>query len=273
MKLRITIATCIAALAAAAPAAATTETASSGPLTATFSYDQPADGQYSNLSLRIATGAASIDIPVESPDCGTYCWPGGVGQRPSVHVRDLDGNGTPEVLLDLFTGGAHCCSIAQVYEPDLTHVGATIAYTRFEYGFGNASYKVTDLDGDGTPEFKSADDAFAYLLSSYAESGFPVKILHWTSGGFTDVTRDFPALVRKDAAYWFKHYRKDIRRKAPFDSPGKGAFTAYIADEYLLGDGKRARAEIKTARRHGWVTAKDVKLLNKQLAAAGYLVS
>jgi hypothetical protein len=271
MKRLVIAATVLAGLVLAAPAAATTETASSGPLSATFSYDQPGDGQYTNLSLRIAAGGASVDVPVESPDCGTYCWPGGVGQRPSVHIRDLDGSGTPEVQLDLFTGGAHCCSIAQVYEPDLTHVGSTIAYTRSEYDFGNASYKVTDLDGDGTPEFKSSDDAFAYLLSSYAESGFPVKILRWTPAGFTDVTRDFPALIRKDAAYWFKHYRKDIRHNSPFDSPGKGAFTAYIADEYLLGHGKRARAEIKTARKHGWVTAKDVKLLNKQLAAAGYL--
>jgi hypothetical protein len=271
MKRLLIPAACIALLITAVPAAATTETASSGPVTATFTYDQSTDGQFSDLNLNIAAGAASVDIPVFASGCSNLCWPGGIGDRPSVHVRDLDGNGTPEVLLDLFTGGAHCCSIAQVYEPNLTGTGATLGYAKNEYAFGNSSYKVTDLDGDGVPEFKSSDDSFAYLLASYAGSGFPLKILRYSDGGFADVTRDYPALVRKNAAYWFKHYRKNIRRKAPYNDGGKGAFAAYIADEYLLGNGRKARAEIKTARKHRWVTAKDVKLLQTQLGASGYL--
>ena len=35
-----------------------------------------------------------------------------------LNVMDLNGDGEPEILLDLFTGGAHCCSYSRIYQFD-----------------------------------------------------------------------------------------------------------------------------------------------------------
>jgi hypothetical protein len=50
------------------------------------------------------------------PACGGECAPGATGARASsVQVIDLDDTGQPNVVVDLYTGGAHCGSVAQVF--------------------------------------------------------------------------------------------------------------------------------------------------------------
>ena len=42
-------------------------------------------------------------------------WPGGVVDDSSVDVRDLDGDGEPEVLVKLYSGGANCCLSSLIF--------------------------------------------------------------------------------------------------------------------------------------------------------------
>ena len=42
-------------------------------------------------------------------------WPAGRGDSRSIGLRDLDGDGEPEVLLELFSGGANCCLSTLIY--------------------------------------------------------------------------------------------------------------------------------------------------------------
>ena len=112
----------LAALFALAPAAhAKTETATSGAITATLSYNHVQDSfEYTNMALTISR--AGVQVLAADPtfgDCDSpYCAPGGLGGRDSVAVRDLDGDGEPEVILDLYTGGAHCCFVSRFYRWD-----------------------------------------------------------------------------------------------------------------------------------------------------------
>src|SRR5947209_8454135 len=152
--------------------------------------------------------------------CGTGCAPAPAGK--SVHVLDLEHNGGRDVLLELYTGGAHCCYIAQIYYPS----GKT--FHKAQRNFGDPGWRLKDLSHNGHFEFLSANDAFAYQFTDYAASGTPIQILTFSHGRFHDVTRAHLRLIAADAKNWlnlFKHNYGD----------GEGFIAAWAADEYMLG--------------------------------------
>src|SRR6185437_12593990 len=144
----------LAASALLAPAAlATTQTATGGAVTATFTFS----GQFptfSGLHLTIAqSGSVLYDQPVTSKGCGDICAPLSTSAgAPSVHVIDLDDTGQPNVVLDLYTGGAHCCTIEQVFTFD----PGTMTYDVTKRNFGDPGTRIEDLKHDGHFEFVTA---------------------------------------------------------------------------------------------------------------------
>jgi hypothetical protein len=221
------------AVAALAPAAAqartTTETRTFHGVTATFSF-RGASPNYSKLHLRITrAGATLLDAPVRSRTCGTPCAPGSLsGRSGSLHVVDLEHNGTTDVLLDLFSGGVHCCWIEQIFT--VTPGSATVRKT--ERDFGDPGAQLVDLRHNGRLEFLTADDRFAYAFTSYAASGLPLEILTYARGHYVNVTRHFRGRLRKDAADWLALYRS-LGRQGWQDTVG--VIAAWAADEDLLG--------------------------------------
>jgi hypothetical protein len=224
------------ALLAAAPAtagAAQTQTAASGSVAATLTYT-PDEGGIGATGVRIAVtrgGVLAYDAPVDPRGCkdGT-CGPAG---EAAVAVTDLDADGEPEVIADVYTGGAHCCTVSRILRWD----GAR--YVALDRNWGDVGYRAQDVDGDGRPELVSADDRFAYLYGSYAASIFPLQILALRDGRLVDVTRAHPALVRSDRA---ENHRL-ARRAKGF---ARTAYAAWAADRYLLGE---RRAALRTLRR------------------------
>jgi subtilisin-like proprotein convertase family protein len=161
-----------------------------------------------------------------------------------VRVRDLDGDGEPEVLVDLYWGGAHCCYYTDVYR----YVRARGAY-RLGVGFwGDLHPTLRDLDGDGRPEFETGDDRFAYVFTGFATSVFPIRILRFDHGRFVDATRRFRRLIRRDAAKLYALYRSE--RRKPNGDVG-GILPAWLADEYLLGRGPAGWPVLREAVRRG----------------------
>jgi hypothetical protein len=213
----------------AAPAAlAATQTAQSGDVSATFT----STGSYPNfagLHLSIAQGSTVFyDQPVVSSACGKYCAPGSPsGKESSVHVLDLEHNGQPDVLLDLYSGGAHCCWIEQVFSFD----PGTMTYAMTQHNFGDPGEEIVDLAHNGRFEFLTADDSFAYEFTDFAASGLPIQILTFSGGHFFNVTRQYPKLVARDAARWMKAFN-GISKQHYSDSVGVVA--AWAADEELL---------------------------------------
>ena len=106
-------------------------------------------------------GRTAIDAPIQRAGC-TDCQ----SFRPSlVKVRDLDG-GEPEVLVDLYTSGAHCCSVTLILRWD---AAAHRYRSRLVY-WGNYGMKLADLDHDGLPEFSAFDERFLYAYTAYVFS-------------------------------------------------------------------------------------------------------
>jgi hypothetical protein len=264
-----------------ADAGAATEVVSSGPVTATLSYVKKDDITFTDMRLKIVrNGVVGLDGPINSEPCATGCTPGSevFGEdSKSIKVVDLDGDGEPEVILDLYTGGAHCCFVSEIYSlqgPPATTVVPT--YGQVEHNWFDPYYTLHDLNGDGIPEFDSADGRFNYALSSYAGSGVPVQIFRFQHGTLEDVTGEFPALVRKDSKHWFTVYKRNIKRRPPLNDPGLGALAAWAGDEYRLGHGAKVQAELKRALKHGWLDGifgsgrRAVRNLNTLLSQTGY---
>jgi hypothetical protein len=77
---------------------------------------------------------------------------------------DINKDGHPEVIIETYSGGAHCCSSTLVYSLRTTPV---LILQKPE---SNAGGVFPDLDHDGIHEFETADDLFAYLYCPYAGS-------------------------------------------------------------------------------------------------------
>src|SRR4051812_22051477 len=171
--------------------------------------------------------------------CHPYtCFPNIKYGVRAVVVRDLDGDGEPEVVYSSFWGGAHCCFIAQVYRFDPKRD----RYRTVSRNFADLGYRLRDLEHDGRVEWLSVDKRFAYAFTSFAGSGFPAQIWHFRHGRFVDVTRRYRARVRRDAR---RHWRAYVRVRHRRDGEQRGQIAAWAADEYLLGRRAHARRVLR----------------------------
>jgi hypothetical protein len=264
------------ALALVAPAAAaqaqeapqpTSITRSAGDVTATLSwtFDESGFPKQPHLTI-VRDGVTAFDRTIDRECVGCEMV---VSTTDGLTVTDLDGDGRQEVLTDLYTGGAHCCTNLLVW---YLRDGK---YVRKAHFFGNGGYLVQDLDKDGKLELRSSDDSFAYAFAAYAYSLRPIQIFSWKAGTLTDTTRRYPRAIRNDARQILSTL-PDLRT----DKQAQSAVAAYAADLLLLGRRKEALAYIDRAIARGdvqgdgeiWPGPKTFRtVLLKFLRAHGYL--
>lgn len=236
------------ALAPVSAATATTKTAQAGNVKAELSYQKANTEftQFNDLRLRITrAGKTLLNQPLPDSEGN---WPfvaletdwARENAQDTFQVRDLDGNREPEVLIDLFTGGAHCCTYSLIYR----YNPKTQTYSSDRYEWGNGGYELKDLDRDGIPEFRGRNDTFAYAFGSYAASGYPLQIWQYRQGKMVDVTRQHPKLIYNDAFYWWQTFQE---RKNDSVEYGKGPLAAYLANKYLLGQGQDGWRRVQQA--------------------------
>ena len=246
------------ALACAAPSAAADSAGSAGAGTGTTHAEvtwKAAKIGVAGVHLTVTRdGATTFD---GDPFAGGDCSAGGCSLAPlggnPLRCVDLDGDGAPEVLLDSFTGGAHCCQLTQILRAG---AGSDV---RQERNWADPGYRLRDLDADGKPEFVTADAAFGYQFAAFAFSLSPVKVLDWRAGTFRNRTRAFPRTVRADLTSLRRSLR-DLKRR---HLPTKGAIAAITADLYSLGRGKDARAYLAGAPGGPRFHARVLKFLHR----------
>jgi hypothetical protein len=241
----------LAGLGAPAASAATKkitheEFATLGQVTARLTYLERRHRDFSDYGdLRVSitrAGVPALDAPIDPPCSADYCRsdPAGralFGDRRSVHVRDVGGSPEQEVIVDVYTGGVHCCEWAYVY----VYLPASNSYALTTHNFGDPGYRIDDLQKDGSLEFVGGDYRFGYVFTGYAQSAFPVQIWRLDGQALVDVTRSFPALIRRDARRLLRYYRRYRKR-----DDVRGILAAYAADQCLLG---KRRVGLRLARR------------------------
>jgi hypothetical protein len=243
-------------LAASSPAYAAhkDETATSGQVTATFSYDYKrtryGPSNFSNLHLTIdRAGQRLADIPFPEACDGCAAWPAGGARTNSITVRDIDGDGEPEVLLDLYSGGAHCCWYTNSFRFD---EGLNRYVEKVLRPGGSFPYTLRDINKDGVPEFRTVDYRFSYKYGSYVDTPPPIRIFDWDRG-LVDVTIQYPKIAAREAAFYYKAYLS-LRRKKDLNL--RGVLAAYLADSYNAHNGRAAWGRVVAAYRRGELNRK-----------------
>jgi hypothetical protein len=248
--------TAVAALALPASALATTETASAGGVTATLSFTNGPGINTTNETLTItAPNMATYHQTVPHNGCFKVCSP--LGTKGAVHVVDLYGDGEYEVVLDLFTGGASCCGLEQVYVPSAS-IGSWVMSYR---NFGQDGGKLEKVSGKEL--FLSGDNAFECEFTDCAATVLPIQIVSFTGDAFHVVTKSYPALIKKDAAQWLRYWAK-------YPANAEGLVPAWAADEDNLGLQKTVATKLAGWVKEGQLTQSFVNSLQRFLKKHGY---
>jgi hypothetical protein len=81
---------------------------------------------------------------------------------------DINADGFPDLVVSAWSGGAHCCYSSAVYSVGES-VKPVLVLETGNCGPGG----LEDLDGNGTREFITCDDQWAYSYCSFADSPLP----------------------------------------------------------------------------------------------------
>lgn len=146
-----------------------------------------------------------------------------------IGVGRLSRGGPLFVMLQSFTGGAHCCNeiLVALVEPQairLVEVGA--------WDGGPGPFP-KDEDGDGTVDIVQADDGFLYTFASYAESLAPPQIINIVDGRPMDVS-DRPGF--RPVYQRFLDQARPYCLTASRDESSNGSCAAYVAAAARIGE-------------------------------------
>jgi len=213
-------------------------------------------GFYNFRSLRLLVEVGGKTI-VDRGLCGfERC---SIGSHQSLELQNVAGGPLKEAVMDLYTGGAHCCFESVVALVDGPHRGRVLLHLWGDPGFEGQRH-------EGVFDFVTADDRFAYAFTSFAASGLPMQV--WTitpAGRFADVTSTRLDLVRADARQWWKAYLGERGKK---DGDARGLVAAWCADEYRLGDRAACTTELASALKKGYLRGPDIWPQNAKFIAA-----
>ena len=239
----------------AATAQAHTAAASAHGVKATLSYSGGPGITTKDVRLTIVrSGKTVYDQAVPATGCFKVCGP---ATRHPVAIASLYGDDGEDVVLNLWNGGANCCTVADVYVPS----AAMGSYVLDTHNFGEAGYTLRNIGPDRRPLFVSGDSAYYCSITICAASALPLQIIEFEAEKFVDVTRSYPKLIARDAARWLALYYRNPKQ-------GQGAIAAWAGDDYLLGRSYRATVNTVLQRQYAdhHLTLAFIKSLDKLLA-------
>jgi hypothetical protein len=143
------------------------------------------------------------------------------GWKPGT-LLDLDKDGMEDLVLRVYSGGAHCCYTYQIYS--LGKILKKLADLKL-LDCGD-KIKLQDLDGDGRWEILSCNAAFTYFKNiPYSDSPFPPVVFGLESGKFVNEDKKFQKVFDDDIA---------AERKAIQDHGYSDGEALQIVLDYLL---------------------------------------
>jgi hypothetical protein len=111
----------------------------------------------------------------------------------------LLGNGRKQLVVEAYSGGAHCCTSYHIY--DLAD-RFRIVFNGGKYNSEQVGYemKLVDIDGDGVYEFVQSVMNFDYFNASHPLSVFPEVVFAYDrrAGEFRPANRAFASYLMRD---------------------------------------------------------------------------
>ena len=155
---------------------------------------------------------------------GSEVTPGFAHKITFIENRSVSG---PAVMLQSFSGGAHCCNSIQL----AGFVAGKLKVLDLGSWDGDYIDPPKDISGDGVVDFVMYDNSFLYAFASYADSSAPPKILNVINGEVRDVSGNpaFRPLFAKEMQAAGQLCR------AGSDRSPNGACASYVAAAARLG--------------------------------------
>jgi len=148
------------------------------------------------------------------------------------------------VIIETYTGGAHCCFGTQVYSLGET---PTLILKKPE---SNAGGLFQDLDGDRIYEFVTYDDIFAYQYCPYVSSPFVKVIMVYDAKkeSYLPSSPNFPEEytddIAEDTIGAERVARANVSESGEWDETTKCSVLPLVLDYIYLGDLETARSEL-----------------------------
>jgi hypothetical protein len=169
-----------------------------------------------------------------------------------ISLEQFQPGGNKYYLLQLYSGGAHCCSSLLITEIK------DYKFVVLDSGFyGNSGYVVEDINKDGIKEIMSGYDMFAYAFTNYSETRFPLRVQKFENGKLVEITGNF----KDDLIMEIGYFEEDLNEilKTGFECPEtddedtfntdagsvKTILAAIVADYYSLGQVERGYDLVK----------------------------
>jgi hypothetical protein len=127
---------------------------------------------------------------------------------------DVTGDGLPDLVVGEWTGGAHCCFNASVFE-----LGPQVKLLAVIEGRDEAP-EFRDVNNDGIPEVRIEDWTYSHWPGSFAASPAPDVILRWQDGAYR-VAADLMYEPAPSAAE-IERRAAEIRASEDWDEPATG---------------------------------------------------
>lgn len=198
-----------------------------GPVKASLAYVESTDEEGN------VTRDPVVTVFVDEKEVAKLKGDGGGMEDPpvSVQIAELDpSNAHKEVVVSFYTGGTHCCSDTSVISSNEDgSAWSVIVVGEFDGG----PLLAVDLDGDGTYEFETRDNAFLYTFACYACSEAPLEVLAIENGAVMNVSAD--PRFRPAHEAWLKTMIGNV----PEDDVN-GFLAGYVGEKILLGEGEPA---------------------------------
>lgn len=145
----------------------------------------------------------------------------------SIYFKNLEKEKAPQLIIQTYSGGAHCCTNYIIY------TWINNQFVRDETGFldgGGGLFE--DLNGDGNSEFITGDNRFLYLFAPYAGSSSPSLIFDFNDGKLRENTRNYPDYLQKVA----KEMLNNIEEVKKEYTEINGLLAGYVAQKILLNE-------------------------------------
>ncbi|WP_425146040.1 FG-GAP repeat domain-containing protein [Deinococcus sp.] len=156
-------------------------------------------------------------------------------------LQPLRPGGLPELVITLYSGGAHCCTTTLIYTQDngrLENIGVLEQ--------GNYPARYADLNGDGTKEVVVYSDGLAYYDWSFASSPALGTVLGWDGLRLADRTRAYAYLPGQLAVSYFKELLNELKTAAADDEGPRAELSGYYGNMILAGRGLDAERVLRS---------------------------
>jgi hypothetical protein len=156
------------------------------------------------------------------------------GER--IETKDITGNGIPELIIGVWSGGAHCCFSVIIFS-----LGEELKKIA-EIEGGDSSLEFKDFDGDGIYEVVGRDWTFAYWETSFANSPAPQIVLRYLHGKYVLATdlmkKNLPG--KKEIEAKIEEISHAFAKSAAFDDEVPPELWQYMLNLIYSGNGKIA---------------------------------